>query len=230
MPSVASRSRGLRPGPVARPAVAGPELPVRDAGSPAGGDRVRESALEAARLSASAHELYRALFELGWTLYYAGDLDGALAAHEESSRVDPRLAGARSRTAAAARAGASVSRGSSRARSNAAEPCCSSSVENVARTMPVERCFDWESLTLAELAVGDVDAADAYARRAEQDAAQLALKLPSALAGRARAAVLLARGEPLEAARVAHDPAEAAGSVGATSRRRSPAGWRDVRW
>ena len=52
-----------------------------------------ESALEAARLSASAHELYRALFELGWTLYYAGDLDGALAAHEESSRVDPRLAG-----------------------------------------------------------------------------------------------------------------------------------------
>ena len=53
-----------------------------------------ETALEAARLSASPHELYRALFELGWTLYYAGDLDGAIAAHEESSRVDPRLAGA----------------------------------------------------------------------------------------------------------------------------------------
>ena len=81
--------------------------------------------------------------------------------------------------------------------------------------MPVERCFDWESLTLAELAVGDVDAADAYARRAEEDAAQLPLQLPAALAGRARAAVLLARGEPLEAARVAHASAEAAGSVGA---------------
>ena len=53
-----------------------------------------ETALEAARLSASPHELYRALFELGWTLYYAGDLDGAIAAHEESSGVDPRLAGA----------------------------------------------------------------------------------------------------------------------------------------
>ena len=53
-----------------------------------------ETALEAAQLSASPHELYRALFELGWTLYYAGDLDGAIAAHEESSRVDPRLAGA----------------------------------------------------------------------------------------------------------------------------------------
>jgi DNA-binding NarL/FixJ family response regulator len=36
-----------------------------------------------------------------------------------------------------------------------------------------------------------------------------------ALANRARAAVLLARGEPLEAARVAHESAEAAGSVGA---------------
>src|SRR4029077_14663416 len=31
-----------------------------------------ETALEAARLSASPHELYRALFELGWTLYFAG--------------------------------------------------------------------------------------------------------------------------------------------------------------
>ena len=52
-----------------------------------------ETALEAVRLSASPHELYRALFELGWTRYYAGDLDGALAAFEESARVDPRLAG-----------------------------------------------------------------------------------------------------------------------------------------
>ena len=52
-----------------------------------------EMALEAARLSASPHELYRALFELGWTRYYAGDLAGAIAAHEESARVDPRLAG-----------------------------------------------------------------------------------------------------------------------------------------
>ena len=33
--------------------------------------------------------------------------------------------------------------------------------EDVARTMPVERCFDWESLALLELAGGDVDAADA---------------------------------------------------------------------
>ena len=53
-----------------------------------------DTALEAARLSASPYELYRALFELGWTLYYAGDLDGAIAAHAESLTFDPRLAGA----------------------------------------------------------------------------------------------------------------------------------------
>ena len=172
-----------------------------------------ESALEAARLSASAHELYRALFELGWTLYYAGDLDGALAAHEESFRVDPRLAGG---TIPNGGGGPGWGLGVAWLESgeiDRGERCCSSSVESVVRTMPVERCFDWESLTLAELAVGD--AADGYALRAEQDAAQLPLKLLAALAGRARAAVLLARGEPLAAARVARESAEAAGSVGA---------------
>jgi DNA-binding CsgD family transcriptional regulator/HPt (histidine-containing phosphotransfer) domain-containing protein len=175
-----------------------------------------ESALEAARLSASAHELYRALFELGWTRYYAGDLEGALAAHEESSRVDPRLAGG---TIPNGGGGPGWGLGVAWLESGQVERgralLLELGGENVARTMPVERCFDWESLTLAELAVGDVGAAEGYARRAEHDAAQLGLKLPSALAGRARAAVLLARGEPLEAARVAHESAEAAGSVGA---------------
>ena len=38
--------------------------------------------------------------------------------------------------------------------------------------MPVERCFDWESLALAELAVGNLEAAEEYARRAEEHAAQ----------------------------------------------------------
>src|SRR4029453_8356788 len=87
--------------------------------------------------------------------------------------------------------------------------------DDVVRTMPVERCFDWESLTLVELAVGNADAADAYARIAEEDAAQLGLQLPAALAGRARAAVLLAAGEPSEAARVAARSADEDAAVGA---------------
>ena len=84
-----------------------------------------------------------------------------------------------------------------------------------ARTMPVERCYDWESLTLVELAAGNLEAADEYARRAEEDAARLDLRLPTALALRSRAAVLLARGEPREAARLAHESAAAAAAVAA---------------
>ncbi len=175
-----------------------------------------ETALEAARLSASPHELYRALFELGWTLYYAGDLDGAIAAHEESSHIDARLAGA-----TIPNGGGGPGWGLGVAWLEAGEVERGRTMllglvgEDGTRTMPVERCFDWESLTLVELAAGDVNAADAYARRAEEDASQLPLRLPAALAGRARAAVLLARAEPLEAARVAHASAEAAEAVGA---------------
>ena len=69
--------------------------------------------------------------------------------------------------------------------------------------------------TLVELAAGNVDAADAYAREAVDIAERLGLRLPAAIAGRARAAVLLARSESLEAARIARGSAEAAGSVGA---------------
>ena len=177
-----------------------------------------ETALEAARLSASPHELYRALFELGWTLYYAGDLDGAIAAHEESSRVDPRLAGGTIPNGGGGpgwglgvawfEAG-DVERGRRRS-------CSSSRRTTRSSTMPVERCFDWESLTLVSLAVGDTDAADRYAGRAEEDAA----RLPLAAAGRARGTVRAQLcfspvGEPLEAARVARASAEAAGAVGA---------------
>ena len=175
-----------------------------------------EVALETARLSASPHELYRALFELGWTRYYAGDLSAAIAAHEESAAVDPRLAGG-----TIPNGGGGPGWGLGVAWLEAGEVDRARRLllelvgEDVARTMPVERCFDWESLALLELAAGNIDAADAYARRAEEDAALLPLQLPAALAGRTRAAVLLARDEPLEAARVARASCEAAASVGA---------------
>jgi DNA-binding CsgD family transcriptional regulator len=81
--------------------------------------------------------------------------------------------------------------------------------------MPVERCFDWESLTAVELAVGNSDAAEAYALRAEEEAAQLGLQLPAALALRARAAVLLTGGQPAAAAAMAARSAEAAEAIGA---------------
>jgi hypothetical protein len=62
----------------------------------------------------------------------------------------------------------------------------------------VEKCFDWEILALVELARGRKEAADGYARRSEEHASKLGLRLPTALA--LRAAVLLADDEPLAAA------------------------------
>ena len=182
------------------------------------GDAVElcEAALEAARLSASPHELYRALFELGWTLYYSGDLDGAIAAHEESARVDPRLAGATIPNGGGGPGwGLAVAWFESGDVERGHRLLLELVGEDGASTMPVERCFDWESLTLASLAVGDTDAAERYTGLAEADASQLTLQLPTALAGRCRAAVLLAGGEPAEAARLAHDSAETAARAGA---------------
>jgi tetratricopeptide (TPR) repeat protein len=54
---------------------------------------VCEEAVEAARLAANPHYLFWAFFELGFALYYKGDLDGSIAAGEESLRVGHRLAG-----------------------------------------------------------------------------------------------------------------------------------------
>jgi DNA-binding NarL/FixJ family response regulator len=175
-----------------------------------------ETALEAAQVSASPHEVYRALFELGWTRYFAGDLHGAIAAYEESARVDPRLAGG---TIPNAGGGPGWGLGVALVESGEVERghkiLLDLGAEGVARTMPVERCFDWESLTLVELAVGNTEAAAGYASRAEEDSAALGLKLPAALAGRARAAVLLATGDPLAAAEAAAESAAAATSIAA---------------
>ena len=81
--------------------------------------------------------------------------------------------------------------------------------------IPVERCFDWETLALVELANGNLEAADGYARRAEDNAERLGLRVPHAVAGRARAALLLAAGQADEAARAADRSARDAAAVGA---------------
>ena len=51
-----------------------------------------ETAVEVARLSANPHHLFWALFELAHAHYFAGDLEAAIAAGEESARVGGRLA------------------------------------------------------------------------------------------------------------------------------------------
>ena len=198
------------------PMTLGKNFPFEMQGRLAEATECCETVLEGVRLQSSQHELYRALFELGWTRYYAGDLEGAIAAYEESSRIDARLAGGTIPNAGGGPGwGLGVAWFDAGETERGREILLELGAEEVVRTMPVERCFDWENLALVELAAGNTDAADAYARRAEDDAARLGLRLPAALAGRTRASVLLALGQPLEAAEVARASAEAATAIGA---------------
>jgi DNA-binding NarL/FixJ family response regulator len=175
-----------------------------------------ETAVEATRLSGNPHYLFWALFELGFAHYFSGNLEAAIVAGEESARVGGRLMGGTMPSAgggpgwllAAARFEAGeVERSREEIRALGSD--------DLEHKIPVERCFDWETLALVELAVGELETAEDYAKRAENNAAQLGLQLPAALAARTRGTVLLAQGEPVEAARLAEKSAKGAASVGA---------------
>ena len=154
-----------------------------------------DAAVEAARLSANTHYLYWALFELGFACYFAGDLDGAIAACEESLRYGDRLTGG---TIPAAGGGPGwalavtlVTAGETERGLAAMRALGGDEIEFA---VPVERCFDWEGFALGELAAGNVEAAEGYAARAEDLAAGLDLHLPAGISSRTRAAILLATG------------------------------------
>ncbi len=178
---------------------------------------VSEAAVEASRLSGNDHYLFWSLYELGWAHYHAGDLEAAISAGEESARVGGRLAGG---TMPASGGGPGWQIACARFENGevqrAREIMRALGSDELEHKIPVERCIDWEILALVELALGSVDAADGYVRRCEELAAQLGeLQLPTTFALRGRAAVLLATGEPLEAARLAEQAALRADAVGA---------------
>ena len=177
---------------------------------------VCEEAVEAARLAGNPHYLFWALFELGFALYYKGDLDGAITAGEESLRVGRRSAGG---TIPAAGGGPGWLTANARFLAGdverAREEMHALGSDELEHKIPVERCFDWEILALVEIATGDLDAADGYVRRAEEHAERLGLELPRSLAERARAAVLLAAGRHDEAEEKAERAAELAAGIGA---------------
>ena len=178
---------------------------------------VSEAAVEASRLSGNDHYLFWSLFELGWAHYHAGNLEAAIVAGEESARVGGRLAGG---TMPASGGGPGWQLGCARFEAGEVELAWeimhSLGSDELEHKIPVERCIDWEILALVELALGRQDTADGYVRRCEQLAAELApLHLPTAFALRGRAAVLLAGGEPLAAARKAEEAAVVAEAAGA---------------
>jgi DNA-binding CsgD family transcriptional regulator/tetratricopeptide (TPR) repeat protein len=175
-----------------------------------------EAAVESARLSANPHYLFWALFELAWARYYSGDLDGTIAAGEESAAVGQRMVGG---TMPSAGGGPGwvlgVVRFEAGEQQRGYEIMRAVCGDDLEQKIPVERCFDWEMFTLAELALGTPEAAEEYTHRSERNAERLGLSLPAAVAGRTRAALLLATGEPLAAAQAAERSAAMATAIGA---------------
>lgn len=175
-----------------------------------------ETAVEATRLSASTHELAWALCELAYARYHAGHLESAIAAAEESARVGGRLAGDTMPAGGGGPGwvlGMALFEGGEIDR--AWEIMQSLGSDDLQHKIPVERCFDWEVLALVELARGHKQSAEGCVRRTEAHAAKLGLRLPRALALRARAAFLLADEDPLAAAELAKRSAEVAAAAGA---------------
>ncbi len=175
-----------------------------------------DEAVEAARLSANSHFLYWALFELGFACYFAGDLEGAIAACEESLQFGDRLTGATIPSGGGgpgwALAITLVTAGETERGLAAMHALGGDEIEFA---VPVERCFDWEGFAIGELAAGNVSAAEGYAARAEELAGRLDLHLPAGLAARTRATILLAQGkltEAVEIARVAVEECSASGA------------------
>ncbi len=174
-----------------------------------------DAAVEAARVSANPHYLFWALFELAWARYYSGDLEGTIAACEESAQVGGRMTGGTMPSAGGgpgwALGCAWFELGEHAKGLEIMRTVCGDELE---QKIPVERCFDWEMFTLAELEAGRPEAADEYAQRSERNASELGLRLPAAIAGRTRAAVLLATGNPAEAAAVAEQSVADALAIG----------------
>jgi ATP/maltotriose-dependent transcriptional regulator MalT len=177
-----------------------------------------QTAVEIARLSANPHYLFWALFEVAWARYYAGDLAGAIEACGESKRVG----GGKLTLGTMPSAGGGPGWAHAAALLEAGDPAGSLAMvellgdDELAWAIPVERCFNWESIALAELAIGRPDDAERHAAKAEATAAGLGLNIPTAVAARTRAAVALAAGD-VKSARAAGEAAvNGADAVGAT--------------
>ncbi len=190
--------------------------PLEAQGRTAEAVELGEAAVESARLSANAHYLFWALFELAFAHYYAGDLEASVKACEESARVGGRMAGG---TMPAGSGGPGWPLASSLFLlgdfDRGFEVLREIGGDELEFAIPVERCFYWEMLADAELSRGRPDVAEAYVRRAEEEAAKLGLHLPTVVATRGRAAVLLAAGDATAAAAAAQEAIASAEAIGA---------------
>jgi DNA-binding CsgD family transcriptional regulator len=175
---------------------------------------VTESAVEAARLSGSPESVAWALLNRAWTALLAGDLETALAAAEESVALGRGFDDSPIATWSACALGSILL--------EAGEPARCLEVLVPAAGGPdlpfvpgVLRSMFQERVVLARLAAGDAEGAADAAAAADARAAELGLDFGLSLAGRGRAAVLLAAGDHGPAAEAALEAAAAADRIGA---------------
>ena len=177
---------------------------------------VCSTAVEIARLSGNDHYLFWALFELAWAHYFAGDLSAVVAAGEESVKVGGRMSRG---TMPSAGGGAgwvlALARFEVGEQEAALKLMNQVGGEGMKNWIPVERYFNWENVALAELALGNLDAARTIAERTEESAARVDLRLPTVLAARAAAAVKLGGGDAAGGAEAAERSIAAAEAIGA---------------
>ncbi|MBJ7329235.1 MAG: DUF2791 family P-loop domain-containing protein [Solirubrobacteraceae bacterium] len=191
--------------------------PLQATGRCAESIEVCETAVEIAKVSENPHFHFWALFELGWARYYAGDPEGALAANEESVRVGGQSTRATMPTTSGGPGwGLGVAQLAIGQTEQARASMRQAGGDDLEHAIPVERALGFEIIVLAEIALGDLEAAERLTQRVEEDGERfLPLRLPWVCAQRSRAEVLLATGDPQGAAQVARGAAQAAQDIGA---------------
>jgi DNA-binding CsgD family transcriptional regulator/tetratricopeptide (TPR) repeat protein len=173
---------------------------------------ILDGAIEAARLSGSPQTVSWALFNRSWTALQAGDLDTALRTGKESADLVRDLDDSMISPFAAGLYGSALA--------EAGEPaqCLDLLVPaaggpELPRIPGVWKVVFHEVATRAWLGLRSLPEADLAAARAERAADGLGLNLATALARRARAAVLLAAGDPRASAELALSSAAAAEAI-----------------
>jgi len=175
---------------------------------------LQDDALEAARLSANPQRLCWALFNRAWTARLAGDLDLALSRSEESVALAVELDD--SIVSALARAVLAVVLLETGDETRGAQQLLAAAGGPELPLIPGPRkCVYYDALTQAELRRGRLQAAARFAGLAEVVAQGLGLGVPTSLAQRARAAVMLESGDAAAAAELSLLSAAGAEQAGA---------------
>ncbi|HET8822830.1 MAG TPA: AAA family ATPase, partial [Thermoleophilaceae bacterium] len=178
-------------------------LPLDGLGRLAESVAVGEEAIEAARASQNPQYLFWALWECAYSHAMAGNIERALELCEESTESSRGLAPNFLFWSQPGSTYGHVLRESGEAERGLEIEMEALGGPEMPRISAYERVIALQQCTEALVAAGRIDEAEDYAERTAANGERLNLTGALALAAQARAAVLLARGETAEAARVA---------------------------